>query len=64
MQGALHEMSEKHLNRYLREFAGKHGPRHLDPLDIVGAAVLGMDGKQVECDSPATPRRLDSGARS
>ena len=63
-RGTFPKMNEKHLNRYVREFAGKRDLRDLDALDIMGAAVLGMDGKQLECDSPATPRGLDSGARS
>ena len=29
-QGTFHKMSEKHLDRYVREFAGKHSVRDMD----------------------------------
>ena len=47
-QGTFHKMSEKHLDRYVREFAGKHSVRDMDTLDIMGAIVLGMDGKRLK----------------
>ena len=31
--GTYHHMSEKHLNRYVTEFAGRHNERTRDTLD-------------------------------
>ena len=31
--GTYHHMSEKHLNRYVTEFAGRHNERSRDTLD-------------------------------
>ena len=46
-QGTFHKMSEKHLDRYVREFAGKHNLRDMDTLDmgiISDSARIGVDG--------------------
>ena len=64
MQGDLNKMSEKQLDRYVREFAGKQDLRDLGTLDIMGDAGFGVDGKQLECDSPDTPQGRGSGART
>ena len=63
-KGTFHKMSPKHLNRYVQEFAGKHNLRDLDTLDIMGAVVLGMDGKSLTYDELIAPNGLDSGARA
>ena len=63
-KGTFHKMSPKHLNRYVQEFAGKHNLRDLDTLDIMGAVVLGMDGKSLKYDELIAPNGLDSGARA
>ena len=63
-KGTFHKMSPKHLNRYVQEFAGKHNLRDLDTLDIMGAVVLGMDGKSLKYDELIAPNGLDSGART
>ena len=57
-------MSEKHLDRYVREFAGKHNLRDMDTLDIMGATVLGMDGKRLKYTQLIADNGLDSGARA
>ena len=59
-KGAFHKMSQKHLNRYVQEFAGKH---NLRDLDIMGAVVTGMDGKRLKYDTLTADNGLDSGAR-
>ena len=63
-RGTFHKMSEKHLDRYVREFAGKHNLRDLDTLDIMGAIVLAMDGKRLKYTQLIADNGLDSGARA
>ena len=62
-KGTFHKMSPKHLNRYVQEFQAKHNLRDLDTLDIMGAIVVGMDGKRLKYDTLIAPNGLDSGAR-
>ena len=40
-------MSEKHLQRYVDEFSGRHNVRCLDTLDQMKSMVRGMDGKRL-----------------
>ena len=53
-------MSEKHLDRYVGEFSGRHNNRTVDTLDQMTAAAAGMVGKRLRY------RELiaDTGARS
>ena len=46
-KGVYHKISPKHLQRYVNEFAGRHGIRELDTLDQMNAVVAGMVGKQL-----------------
>ena len=46
-QGTFHHMSEKHLSRYVREFAGRHNIRELDTADQMSALARGMVGKKL-----------------
>ena len=43
--GTYHRMSPKHLNRYVREFAGRHNVRPRDTRDQLSAMVQGICGK-------------------
>ena len=45
--GTYHQMSAKHLNRYVQEFAGRHNTRSFDTMDQMKAMVRGMDGKRL-----------------
>ena len=42
-----HHMSEKHLNRYVGEFAGRHNDRPSDTIDQMQAMVRNMEGKRL-----------------
>ena len=43
--GTYHYMSSKHLNRYVKEFTGRHNVRPLDTIDQLSAMVNGMCNK-------------------
>ena len=45
--GVYHQMSEKHLGRYVTEFSGRHNYRPMDTADQMEARVQGMDGKRL-----------------
>ena len=45
--GTYHHMSEKHLGRYIGEFAGRHNIRDADTIDQMGGIVAGMVGKRL-----------------
>ena len=62
--GTYHKMSPKHLQRYVQEFAGRHNIRDMDTIDLMGAVVLGMDGKRLRYDDLVRENGLDSGARA
>ena len=46
-KGTFHKMSEKHLGRYVSEFAGRHNDRPADTIDQMQAMVRGMEGKRI-----------------
>ena len=46
-QGTFHHFSEKHTDRYVTEFAGRHNDRDADTLDQMTAIVRGMAGKRL-----------------
>ena len=46
-QGTFHHFSEKHMDRYVSEFAGRHNDREADTIDMMGAMVAGLEGKHV-----------------
>ena len=45
--GTYHQMSPKHLQRYVNEFAGRHNVRPFDTLDQMRAIVRGLEGKRL-----------------
>lgn len=47
-KGTFHQMSPKHLERYVREFAGKHNIRDLDTINQMIAITRGMVGKRLQ----------------
>ena len=46
--GTYHHMSEKHLDRYVTEFAERHNDRPLDTIEQMKALTQGMVGKRLE----------------
>ena len=46
-KGVYHKISAKHLQRYVDEFAGRHGVRERDTLDQMRSVVDGMVGKRL-----------------
>ena len=46
--GTYHRMSEKHLDRYVTEFAGRHNVRELDTIDQMAFLAKGMGGKRLK----------------
>ena len=46
-KGVYHKISEKHLQRYVNEFSGRHGIRAHDTIDQMGALASGMTGKRL-----------------
>ena len=45
--GTYHQMSAKHLDRYVGEFAGRHNARSLDTIDQLRGIVGGMVGQRL-----------------
>ena len=46
-KGTFHQISPKHLQRYINEFAGRHGIRSLDTKKQMQAVAAGMIGKRL-----------------
>ena len=45
--GTYHHMSEKHLDRYVTEFSGRHNDRERDTIDQMSHITQGMVGKRL-----------------
>ena len=63
-KGTYHKMSHKHLDRYVKEFAGRHGIRERDTIDQMHTIVAGMAGKRLKYSNLIADNGLTSGART
>ena len=63
-QGIYHHMSEKHLDRYVDEFAGRHNARDMDTIDQMHGIVKGMCGKRLRYVDLIADNGLSNGART
>ena len=48
INGTYHQMSHRHLSRYIDEFEGRHNNRELDTAEQMGALAQGMDRKRLK----------------
>ena len=46
-QGTFHHFSEKHRDRYVNEFAGRHNVRDANTIDQMASVVTGLVGKRL-----------------
>ena len=46
--GTFHQLSRKHLHRYVNEFAGRHNVRNKDTVNQMELLVKGMVGKRIK----------------
>jgi transposase-like protein len=46
-KGTYHQMSAKHISRYVTEFAGRHNVRSLDTIMQMALLAKGLDGKRL-----------------
>jgi transposase-like protein len=49
-KGTYHQMSAKHISRYVTEFAGRHNVRGLDTIMQMTLLAKGLDGKRLRYD--------------
>ncbi|MYE00717.1 MAG: IS1595 family transposase [Alphaproteobacteria bacterium] len=62
-QGVFHKFSEKHLDRYVVEFSGRHNIRNLDTIDMMRSLAVRMVGKRLRYRDLIADNGLPSGAR-
>ena len=62
--GTFHHLSEKHLNRYVREFTGRNNIRDMDTIDQMATLARGFVGKRLRYRELIADNGLSSGARS
>ena len=54
--GTYHKLSEKHLDRYVNEFAGRHNQRPLDTIDQMAAMAKGLTDKHLTYEELIGPK--------
>ena len=62
-KGTFHKISEKHMHRYVVEFAGRHNVRNEDTITQMRDVLVGMIGKRLMYDELVADNGLTSGAR-
>jgi transposase-like protein len=55
-KGTYHQMSPKHLERYVTEFAGRHNVRGCDTIVQMTLLAKGLDGKRLRYDDLVAAR--------
>ena len=63
-QGTFHHFSERHTDRYVAEFAGRHNIREADTIDIMASVATGMKEKRFRYRELIADNGLESGAQS
>ena len=63
-KGVYHKFSPKHLQRYVADFAARHGARGMNTLDHIGWAASRFVGKRLTYRDLIADNGLASGARS
>ena len=62
--GTFHQVSEKHLDRYVTELSGRRNVREPNTVDQMADIVTGMKGKSLRYADPISDNGLASGART
>ena len=62
--GTFHKFSEKHLDRYVKEFSGRHNIRESDTIQQMGTVAGNITGKRLRYRDLTADNGLSSGARS
>lgn len=62
-KGTFHKFSKKHLDRYVKEFEGRHNARDADSVDQMDGIVAGKVGKQLTYEHLIAVNGLPAGAR-
>ena len=62
--GVFHKISPKHLDRYVKEFAGKHNLREFDTLTQMRRVVLNLVGKRLPYRDLTADNGLSSGSHA
>ena len=58
--GTFYKLSPKHLDRYVREFAGKHNLRPFGALDQMRLVATGLVGKRLSYQQLIAPNALSN----
>ena len=56
--GVYHQMSAKHLPRYVAEFEGRHNARPLDTEEQMSIMAQGADGKRMTYEALIGPPEI------
>ncbi len=63
-KGTFHELSKKHLDWYVQEFAARHNLQDADTIDIMESLVTGAVGKRLRYEDLIANNGLASGVQS